>query len=91
VAEDERRVRIKVVKILERGVCPYGLKVGDEFVMGGEFPAGFCSWALATILPFIATVRFGGDLPWEEEKGVAHVCCPDPDNPVVFEITRLAD
>lgn len=65
--------------------------MGDAFVMGAEAPAGFCRWALAAIHPFTAVVRFGGSLPWEKEPGVAHACCPDPDNPVVFRISRITE
>jgi hypothetical protein len=40
-------------------------------------------------LPFTTALRFGGDVPWESEPGLARICCPDPDNLVVFEIRRV--
>jgi uncharacterized repeat protein (TIGR04076 family) len=32
---------------------------------------------------------FGGSFPWEKDPDVTTVACPDPDNPVVFELRRL--
>lgn len=83
-------IEIKVVKILEKGVCSYGHKTGDVFVVeANEQPFGLCAWAFNSIFPFLTVLRFGGDFPWEEEAGKAVACCPDPHNPVVFELRRL--
>jgi uncharacterized repeat protein (TIGR04076 family) len=83
----EHSVAITVEQVQGKGICPLGLKKGDRFEMDYRTPAGFCCWALQAILPFVAVVRFDGELPWEE-KGSARACCPDPDNPVVFRIER---
>jgi uncharacterized repeat protein (TIGR04076 family) len=40
------------------------------------------------LFPYLRTVQYGGNLPWEEKPGLAHVACPDPFNPVVFRIER---
>jgi len=85
---EEPEVAVTVHEIMGSGSCPLGLKKGDSFTMGYVTPAGFCSWALNAILPLIAVVRFGGRLPWEKEEGEAYGCCPDPENPVVFRITK---
>jgi hypothetical protein len=45
-----------------------------------------CAWAFNAILPFITTIRFDGRFPWREEP-LARVCCPDAENPVVFQLT----
>jgi uncharacterized repeat protein (TIGR04076 family) len=85
-------VEIRVKEILGKGFCPYGLQPGDcWFVDSEETPARFCSWALISIWPFVSVMRFGGTLPWEENKDTATACCPDPNNPVIFEIKRLAE
>jgi uncharacterized repeat protein (TIGR04076 family) len=76
-----------VVEIRGRGICPLGLHLGDRFRSSREIGA-VCDWAAHTLLPFTATLRFGGDLPWESKPGLARVCCPDPDNSVVFEVRR---
>jgi uncharacterized repeat protein (TIGR04076 family) len=85
------RIKVKVVKILEKGTCPDGLKVGDEFVFERTPPPNFCHWAYYSILPFITALRFGGNIPWEEKEGTCRLCCSDPDNPVVFEISRVEE
>ena len=82
-------IKITVEKILEGGLCPFGLREGDSFIIKDvKIPKDFCSWAFQSIYPFITALRFGGEFPWEE-KGVSRVCCPDPNNPVVFTLKRV--
>jgi uncharacterized repeat protein (TIGR04076 family) len=38
------------------------------------------------LFPAVRVYQFGGSHPWEKEPGKARLCCPDPDNPVVFEV-----
>jgi len=66
--------------ISQKGTCVAGHKVGDEFA------PGMCSWAFYTIFPFAEVLQFGGSLPWEEDPNKTTVACPDPANPVVFEL-----
>ena len=82
-------LEIRALDIRGTGVCPLDIKVGDLFRSDREIGA-VCHWAAHTLLPFTTTLRFGGDLPWESEPGLARACCPDPDNLVVFEIRRVA-
>ena len=83
-------VRIEIVEIMGSGECPSGFKVGHTWeVADGLCPQGMCAWAFNAILPFIATLRFGGRFPWRDEP-MARVCCPDANNPVVYEITAAA-
>jgi len=72
------------------GNCEAGHEVGDEFAIGQTTPCGMCSWAFYTVYPFSQVLQFGGSFPWEPEASVSRVACPDPDNPVVFEL-RLHD
>ena len=74
--------------ISQKGTCVAGHKVGDEFVIGQETPSGMCSWAFCTLFPFAEVLQFGGSFPWEDEPNKATVACPDPGNPVVFELRR---
>ena len=74
--------------ISQKGTCLAGHKVGDEFIMGQETPCGMCSWAFYTLFPFAEVLQFGGSFPWEENPDKAIVACPDPTNPVVFELRR---
>ena len=76
--------------ISQKGNCEAGHKLGDEFVIGQSTPAGMCSWAFYTLFPFAEVLQFGGSFPWEK-PGRATVACPDPSNPVVFELRCEAD
>jgi len=90
MAEVSERVIITVKEIQGRGICSYGIKPGDCWtITSEETPPKFCAWALQAIFPFLTVLRFGGEFPWEEDKDTAVVCCPDPHNPVVFELRRV--
>lgn len=75
--------------ISQRGTCEACHKVGDEFVIGQTTPANMCSWAFYTVFPFAEALEFGGSFPWEGDPDKARVACPDPDNPVVFELRKV--
>lgn len=75
--------------ISQKGRCEAGHKVGDEFVIGQTAPDGICSWALNTLFPCAEVLQFGGSFPWEQDPDKARVACPDPDNPLVFELRRV--
>ena len=74
--------------VSQKGTCDAGHKVGDEFVIGNKTPAGMCSWAFYAIFPFAAVLQFGRAFPWEGDPDKTAVACPDPTNPVVFELKR---
>jgi uncharacterized repeat protein (TIGR04076 family) len=80
-------IEVRAVEIRGRSVCPQD-KVGDVFRSDREVGA-VCHWAGHTLLPFSTALRFGGDLPWEAEPGLAPICCPDPGNTIVSEIRRI--
>jgi uncharacterized repeat protein (TIGR04076 family) len=85
-------VRITVVDVLGDGKPSCGYAKGDTWLISSdELPAGLCVWALVSMAPFLAVLRFSGSMPWETDKDVASVCCSDPNNPVVFELRRLQD
>jgi len=75
--------------ISQKGTCEAGHKVGDEFVIGETTPSGVCNWAFYTLFPFAEVLQFGGSFPWEEDASKTTVACPDPGNPVVFELRRV--
>ncbi|MFP3898509.1 MAG: TIGR04076 family protein [Dehalococcoidia bacterium] len=74
--------------ISQKGTCTAQHKVGDEFPIGQETPAGLCSWAFYTLFPFAQVLQFSGSFPWEQDPNKATVACPDAENPVVFELRR---
>jgi uncharacterized repeat protein (TIGR04076 family) len=75
--------------ISQQGTCEAGHKVGDEFVIGQTTPPGMCSWAFYTLFPHAEPLEFGGSFPWGDSQDKVRVACPDPDNPVVFELRRI--
>jgi uncharacterized repeat protein (TIGR04076 family) len=74
--------------ISQKGACEAGHAVGDEFVIGQKNSPGLCSWAFYTLFPFAEVLQFGGSFPWEKDPDKSVVACPDPANPVVFELSR---
>ena len=74
--------------ISQKGTCSAGHRTGDEFVMEDKTPPGMCSWAFYTLFPFAQVLQFGGAFPWEEDPQKCTLACPDPGNPVVFELER---
>lgn len=80
-----------VAKVVsQKGTCEAQHKVGDEFVIGEKTPPNFCSWAFCSIFPFAQVLQFGGSFPWQKDQNKTTVACPDPDNPVVFELRRTS-
>jgi uncharacterized repeat protein (TIGR04076 family) len=83
------KVSVKVIS--QKGNCEAGHRVGDEWVVGEKTPEGICIFAFASLLPFITPLMYGGAFPWEKDPDRTTVACPDPDNPVVFELRRVRD
>lgn len=75
--------------ISQEGSCSAGHTVGDEFVIGQHTPEGMCSWAFCALLPFATVLQSGASFPWEMEEDRTTVACPDPGNPLVFELRRI--
>jgi uncharacterized repeat protein (TIGR04076 family) len=80
---------VVIAKVIsQKGTCEAGHKVGDEFVIGQQTPSNMCSWAFYALFPFAEVLQFGGKFPWEKDADKSIVACPDPENPVVFELRR---
>jgi len=75
--------------ISQKGICSSGHKVSDEFSIDQKTPPDMCSWAFYALFPFASVLQFGGSFPWEDDPDKTTVACPDPENPVVFELRRL--
>jgi uncharacterized repeat protein (TIGR04076 family) len=79
-------VDITVTEIRGKGECYHNHKVGDILHIGD---GQLCPWAAAMILPFATALRFGGTMPWKEKDAdTVELSCPDPDNLVIFKLTR---
>lgn len=81
------KVSAKIIS--QQGHCEAGHKVGDEFIIGDTVPTGMCSWAFYSLFPFASALQAGGSFPWEKDKNLSIVACPDPGNPVIFELKRI--
>jgi len=82
----EYKVVARVVS--QKGTCSAGHKVGDEFLIGHNTPAGMCAWAFYAVFPFASVLQYGGSFPWESDPDRTVVACPDSGSPVVFELRR---
>ena len=76
--------------ISQEGVCLSGHKVGDEFqVLGGLTPAGLCPLAYHNMFQFAAVLLYGGAFTWARDPDKEErVACPNPQNPVIFQLRR---
>ena len=63
-------------------------EVGQVITIERTTPGGMCIGAWNAIAPYVTTLRFGGSFPWEEEKGVANIHCPDPKG-IALELRRI--
>ena len=91
---DPMKVVLKITSV--KGTCATGHKVGDEFDLSKDFVLGYsgngkalCPSAFYAAFPNWRILRFGGELPWEEDKDTAHIACPDPLNPLTMELRRI--
>ncbi len=75
--------------VSQKGTCQAGHRVGDYVTMVEITPPGICSWSFDTLFPFAEVLEFGGSFPWEKDPDRTTVACPDPSNPVVFELRRV--
>lgn len=82
-------IEIVASVISQKGACEAGHKVGDEFTIGQTTPPGLCSWAYHALFPLAQALQFGASFPWETDPDKATTACPDPVNPVVFELRRI--
>lgn len=81
---------VEVTVKSQKGKCEFGHKVGDKIIFDGKSVRGnICYSALMVLLPKVYAMRYAVKFPWTENKDVICNVCPDPENPVVFEIRRL--
>ena len=81
-----RKVLAKVIS--QQGTCVAGHVAGDEFMISDMCPHTMCAWAFYTLFPFAQVFMCNGTFPWEKDPDKCTVACPDPGNPVVFELRR---
>lgn len=84
---ERQDVIIRVIS--QKGKCDANHKVGEEWYVDDKTPKGMCIAAFDVIYPYLKALSFGGSFPWASDADTAVVACPDPENPVVFEIKRV--
>jgi uncharacterized repeat protein (TIGR04076 family) len=78
------------VKEITKNECPSGHKVGDSWIYEeGKSPGGMCTSAYDMVMPFARILRYGGEMPWSEDKDIIVLSCPDPNVQVIYEVKRL--
>ena len=75
--------------ISQQGTCEASHRVGDEFTIEILKQPDMCPFAFNSIFPFAQVLLFDGAFPWEKDPDRTTVACPDPNNPVVFELRRI--
>ncbi|HIE50503.1 MAG TPA: TIGR04076 family protein [Armatimonadetes bacterium] len=70
------------------GVCQGGIhQVGQVITVERTTPSGMCLGAWNAVAPYVTALLFGADFPWEREKGLATIHCPDPQG-ITLELRR---
>lgn len=84
-----KRPKIKITLTDQKGDhgCHRGHKVGDCFDYDTE-RGKLCPMANHVAFPYIDILRYGGNIPGQEE-GTAVFCCPDVDTINVFKIEKI--
>ena len=79
-----------VMKVVEvKGKCPNGHHAGEEHLVQERTPKGICLGSFGACFPYLVALRYGADFPWESEKGVITLGCPDHVNQVVWRLERI--
>lgn len=73
-------------------LCPLFAE-GQEFIVDGRQPDGFCSWAWDDLGKYLTVFDAGGDftarMQWMRDPRTIIACCTDGIRPVVFKIESL--
>ena len=88
MGKEPRKVTARVIS--QKGYCAISHKIGDviefdHFEMNGHI----CINALFTMLPVVYAMIHNAYFPWAENHCKELHACPDPKNPVVFELDRF--
>lgn len=76
----------------QEGTCELGHKVGDTVTFTEtEIRGKICIHALYSMLPAVFAMMYEAHFPWLKDPDTKTHACPDANNPVVFEITRIRE
>lgn len=78
---------IRITIVSQKGKCTQGYKVGDSWLLDElKTPNGMCENAYHSLFQYIRAFRFGATHPWDKEKGIMSIACPDPARRLVYEL-----
>ena len=80
---------VEITVVSQKGTCGAGHKVGDKWIVKDHTPGGICLSVYPHMHSYIDILKYGGTFPWSEDPDVSGAVCPDPQNPVVFELRRI--
>ena len=80
---------VEITVVSQKGTCASGHKVGDKWTVKDATPGGVCLSAYPCMETAIHVLKYGGGFPWSDDPDVLQAACPDPQNPVVFELRRI--
>jgi len=80
---------VEITVVSQKGKCGSGHKVGDKWLIKSHTPGGICLSAYPIMAGAIDVLKYGGAFPWSQNPDVTQAVCPDPENPVVFELKRV--
>jgi uncharacterized repeat protein (TIGR04076 family) len=80
---------VEITVVAQKGSCGAGHKVGDKWTVENHTPGGICLAVYPHMHSSIDVLKYGGAFPWSENPDITAVVCPDPQNPVVFELKRI--
>ena len=75
--------KVKVtIESVTKGECRQGFKAGDSWVIeDSKTPGGMCASAYNAVAP----------QPWDSNKDVTRVACPDPEHRLIYQVSRLRE
>jgi uncharacterized repeat protein (TIGR04076 family) len=80
---------VTVEVVSQEGTCHAGHKTGNKWVIAPKTPEGICLGAFHSLLPAAMMLVAGAPITFRENQNVVRIACPDSDNPVVFELSRV--
>jgi uncharacterized repeat protein (TIGR04076 family) len=81
----ERKVIATIIS--QKGECMVGHRKGDQVIFKlDEVHGKICIHALYSMIPKVYAIYYDAKFPWLKEGGNLTHACPDPVNPVVFEL-----
>jgi uncharacterized repeat protein (TIGR04076 family) len=85
-----RKVIARVIS--QKGECIAGHKKGDQVIFKMDEVIGkICLHALYSMIPKVYAIYYDAKFPWLKEGEKPTHACPDPVNPLVFELEVVGE